>query len=245
MNFSLIGLILWKPRKLLKARNLIFILNLAVSDLALSSFLAYVDTAKYIYGPSYLDEAGCRLEGLFNQVFGINAILSVMLLGLDRYMIVVKHHLLATRYCLLLIFVATLVSIITGMSPWIVDKNAFVIQPSGNYCLLDLSKTNPRLDGIMNAPSTAYGIALFSTLCFYFFIIMEIRSASSGIRHFHSKITSESQPDENTMQSNDIQNASRILPVLDLRSQRNLNENSKKKWSVLNMFSKFGLKHSQ
>ncbi|KAJ1501293.1 hypothetical protein HMI55_003464, partial [Coelomomyces lativittatus] len=138
------GLILWKPRKLRKSRNLIFLLNLAFSDVALSAFLASFNAVKHVHDPNYLDEIICPLEGL---------------------------------------------------SPWLIDKNAFVVQPSGNYCLLDLSKTNPRLQGIENAPAVAYGTALLITLCCYFFIIVEIRSVSAGIRRFQSKKLMDSQPE--------------------------------------------------
>ncbi|KAJ1509714.1 hypothetical protein HMI54_002172 [Coelomomyces lativittatus] len=241
------GLILWKPRKLRKSRNLIFLLNLAFSDVALSAFLASFNAVKHVHDPNYLDEIICPLEGILNQVVGINALMSVMLLALDRYMIVVKKITIRTRYCLLSILVVTIISIIAGLSPWLIDKNAFVVQPSGNYCLLDLSKTNPRLQGIENAPAVAYGTALLITLCCYFFIIVEIRSVSAGIRRFQSKKLMDSQPElangSQVLKTTETQELSSTLQIW--RSQHGIAEKkSVKNWAA-KFFSTLGPKNSQ
>ncbi|KAJ1507176.1 hypothetical protein HMI54_002173 [Coelomomyces lativittatus] len=191
MNLMLMAIILWKPRRLQRARNLIFLLNLAFSDFCICLYFLYILFSRMLIQTPFSMKA-CMVEALFSQVFAVNATMSVMLLAADRYLIVVKKKAIGIVECFVAIFFSFLFSILTGISPLMADSNAFVINSTSNSCELDLSRTNPKLGNVIYIPTLSYLIALILTFFFYFFIILEVRASILRFRNTQSSLVRKS-----------------------------------------------------
>ncbi|KAJ1498964.1 hypothetical protein HMI54_002174 [Coelomomyces lativittatus] len=183
LNLLLIILIFRNPKKILKARNLIFLLNLAIADLSMSILYLEIIFSEFLPDSTFnLDR--CVAHDVFTQIFSINAITSVMLLALDRYLIVVKKKPMNILVCFVSIFASWLLSILVGVAPLMVDRNAYIIDPNVGTCLLDFS--NSSIYAASFSVTIIFLMEVLVTVVFYISIVLEIRATVKDISRVQS-----------------------------------------------------------
>ncbi|KAJ1501198.1 hypothetical protein HMI54_010193 [Coelomomyces lativittatus] len=183
LNLLLIIVILWQPKKLLTYRSLHLILNLAISDFCMSLINLHIIISELWVFPVYtLGLCGALI--VFQDMFTVSTITSVMLLAMDRFIIVVLKKKLTLLASAAIIFTAWCFSILVAIAPFMVSKNPIRLSNKNTFCGLNTSED--LVPSTMEAITIIFWVNLFIALIFYVLIVKEIRATVKGIRNVQS-----------------------------------------------------------
>ncbi|KAJ1514410.1 Opsin-3 [Coelomomyces lativittatus] len=190
LNGFLILILVWNMKITIKKPSSILLLNLAFWDFCFGSFMLSMSIKKLIIEKIFWDQFDCTIEGVISTIFGLNSFFSLFLLSTDRYIIVVRGKIVELRKCLLGIVIGALLSSFVAASPLLFDSNtSFTLQPSGYYCLIDLSRKRPNLQNSMYLVMIFYSLCMILVTINYVQIIHKIVSTRAELRNAYLKST--------------------------------------------------------
>ncbi|KAI9146516.1 hypothetical protein BKA69DRAFT_1045113 [Paraphysoderma sedebokerense] len=186
----------------------ILVLNLCLCDLGtLIANTPFMLQSAVLSSPSLLpDEVACQITGFLNLLLGSQAVLSIFLLALERYLTICVFYHKPRRWWILLMAFSWVCSTVLASAP-LFRGFGFALQPSQLYCLVDLTRRRYTLKAILVIALNGIGLFLVFS---YSRIFIKFARNRSNVRRFMNSPLNQSKNTIDTSSNADEESSNEV-----------------------------------